>query len=184
MVPQYDFGFTILTASDPPTQPPPGSIFRLAFTEEILPTILPVLDEIAKTQAASNFGGTYVDSGSNSSITITTDSANSGLHVTSWISNGVNVLKVIALEQPSPVYRLQPNQIDYGKNKIGFTSFYTTSSPPNPSTGLVRCNGWDSVDATTDGSIPLGSLVFDVDSSGAATSVELRAMRMNLKKKT
>ena len=183
LVPQYDFGVTLLTARDPAGAAPTKDL-RTDFPNEIFAVILPVLDRIAKEQALSNFAGSYIDPKTNSSVVVGTDSQNSGLLITSWFSKGVDLLGLLALTTKNIVLRLQPNQIPYGDGKIGFTSYYSSATPPlNRSEGFFQCAGWFDVDEFTYGNIPLGQVVFGVDSTGIASSVELRAFRATLTKR-
>lgn len=186
LIPQYDVGITILTATNPGTAA--GSTVRTDFPNTLLPIILPVLDDIARSQAIANYAGTYVDSRTNSSLTISSDPPNSGLVVTQWINNGVNALKLLEYTTPDIVLRLQPNQIDYGSGKMGFTSYYASAVPPsedsNASGSFFSCVGWFDVDEFTYGNIPIGQMVFSLDADGKADEVELRAFRRTLQKKS
>ena len=66
LVPQYNFGFSVLTATDPGTSA--GAEVRTDFPNKIVDIILPVLDEIAKDQAIDNFAGHYTSTDGNSSV--------------------------------------------------------------------------------------------------------------------
>lgn len=183
LIPQYDFGMTLLTATNPGTLA--GSTVRTDFPNEIFPVILPALDNIARSQAKANYGGTYIDTKTNSSLTISTEPSNSGLIVTQWINNGVNALGLLAITTPDIVLRLQPNQIDYGANKVGFTSYYATATAPSADSGkidFIKCDGWFDVDEFNYGNIPIGQMVFSLGADGSATDVELRAFRTTLQK--
>ena len=147
----------------------------------LVDAILPVLDEIAKDQATKNIAGQYVSKQTNSSISITTGGSNAGLKVTQWTSNGVDLLKQIESVFGPQVWRIMPNQLNSGDGKMSFTSFYTPNSPP-PVNGTFfwNCPGWVDVDEFTFGNIPLGQMEFELDSSGKASTVNVRALRETL----
>ena len=89
-------GITVLTAESLTSSDVRDS---LPFTLANL--ILPVLDEIAKDQAETNFGGHYSSEETNSSLTLSTDGAYSGLKVTKLISNGVDLFAFFDSAFPS-----------------------------------------------------------------------------------
>jgi hypothetical protein len=71
LVPDFDFGFSILTASvqGPTTRAKLVSVI----TEMLISEVLPALEEAARDQAKSAFGGHFAASNLNSSLTITVD---------------------------------------------------------------------------------------------------------------
>jgi hypothetical protein len=86
---------------------------------------------------------------------------------------------------PNMVWRLQPNQLNYGDQKVGFTSYQISAVASNSSEqSLFTCPGWFDVDPYTYGNIPLGQMVFDINDSGVAKSVDLRALRVSLDKES
>ena len=184
LVPQYDFGFTVLTATNPGTVS--GAVVRNDLPNKIVDIILPVLDAIAKEQSGSTFGGHYTSTTGNSSLTVGADRSNTGLIVTQWVSNGVDMIgKLFTLAGPDVVLRIVPNQIDYGNNKVGFTGYYIASTPPATNgTFYLQCPGWLDVDELTYGNIPIGQMVFDLGSDSKAATVELRAFRTSLERST
>lgn len=157
-----------------------GDDARNAIAAVILGELPAVLDDIAKAQASANFAGTYESSQTNSSLTVKADS--NGLVITAWINEGVDIFKDIFDKiAPDTDYRILPNNL-YGGNEVGFTSFYQSAG----STGspLLDCFGWLLVDELTLGNIPLGQMMFQVDGSGKAVSVNTRAFRTTLERKS
>jgi hypothetical protein len=138
-----------------------------------------VIDDIAKKQAAAKFAGRYVSTATNSSLTVSTNSADSGLIVTEWISNGADLWGFFNSVVPNLVFRLLPNQLFSG-NKVGFTGFYESPEAPSNGTWYWQCPGWVDVDEFTFGNIPIGQMVFEVGSDGKAASVDVRALRITL----
>ena len=177
LVPQYNFGITVFTAG-------PESV-RDDAPNILADTILPAIDDIARDQAESRFAGHYAAPHGNSSVTVTTTGSDSGLKVTQWINNGVDVFNFLKTFVPNIVFRLQPNQLGADDSKIGFTSYYSSSTPP-PANGsfLFSCPGWFGVDELTYGNIPLGQMLFTVDDTGRASSVELRSLRTTLNRQS
>lgn len=122
----------------------------LPFT--IADTVLPVIDEVAKNQAEAKFAGYYSSKDTNTSLTLTTDGSQTGLEVSQLISNGIVLNDLFESVFPNLVWRLQPNQLDHGARKVGFTSYQisaeTVSDTGNPS---VACQGWMDIDQMTYG---------------------------------
>ena len=143
-----------------------------------------MLDQIAKDQAEAKFAGTYASKAANSSLTLTTAGSETGLQVTQLISNGVDLLSFFSSILPNLVWRLQPNQLNYG-GKVGFTSYQSSVGTSNASgQAVLTCSGWFDVDGLTYGNIPTGQMIFQVDDSGKAQSVDLRALRVTLDKQS
>lgn len=118
--------------------------------------VLPVVDQIARDQAEKNLAGTYTSKTTNSSLTLTASSNQTGIVVTAYISNGVDLLGYFDGQAPNLVWRLVPNQLTYGDGKIGFTSFYESATPSSDSDNeFIYCSGWVDVDYITYGNIPL-----------------------------
>ena len=178
--PYHDIGFTLLTA-----ETLSNSAVRNELPFSLIETVLPVLDEVAKDQTETNFAGRYSDKATNSSLTLTTGGSQTGLKITGWISNGVDLYAFLAPQVPNLVWRLLPNQLDYSDKQVGFTSYYASAAPPNATANtLEECAGWFDVDELTYGNIPLGQIVFDVDGSGKATTAHARALRAIYKRES
>ena len=170
-------GITVLTA-----QTVSSSAVRDELPLVLGETVLPIIDQIAKEQAAKNFAGHYTSKETNSSLTLSTGGNQTGLKVTQMTNNGVDVYEFFESLRPSMVWRLQPNQLNYGDAKVGFTSYQTSATPPSLDATLLACSGWFGVDELTYGNIPVGQMAFDVDSSGKATAVNLRGLRTSLER--
>ncbi len=170
---------TLLTAED--VQGATSSGVRQALPEPVFNALLPVLDDMARSQAAANFVGEYTLDSANSSITINANST--GLHITEWVLRGLDIWDDLIRPFGSS-YRLLPNNL-YSGNKVGFTGLYEQPTPVQTNeTWLSVCSGWFSVDTFTYGDIPIGDMVFEVDGSGKAIAVEIRAFRETLTRKS
>ncbi|KAI1325573.1 beta-lactamase/transpeptidase-like protein [Xylariaceae sp. FL0255] len=177
LLPAYDFGFSILSASSAE-----GGTLVGELPNTIVNTLLPALETITKQQANAKFAGHYTSSKSsaNTSITVTTDEWQA-LRVTEYVVSGVDLLtSVFALFGSDVDFRLVPNQL-FGDDKVGFSAVYQppTAIPPKDEF-YWPCESWLDVDDFTYDSVPLGLMVFDVDGDGNATSVRLTAVRETL----
>lgn len=199
-LPDYGIGITVLTA-----QTLTASDVRSFLPFTLADTILPVLDEIAKDQAEANFGGHYSNAETNSSLRLSTDGSQSGLKVTQLISNGVDLFAFFDSAFPNLVWRLLPNGLNVGEGKIGFTSFQSSAVPTNSTQepSILDCPGWLDVDPVsrtriklwqfagfmltsqfTYGNIPIGQMVFSINSDGQASSVDLKGLRTTLQRQS
>jgi hypothetical protein len=182
LIPDYDIGFTVLTAATPTSD---NGDVRAEVPVIVWDAVLPVVDQIARDQAEKSFAGTYTSDQTNSSLTLTTGGSQTGLKVTQLISNGVDLFSYSSILTPNLVWRLMPNQLNYGDGKIGFTSFQTSAVPSTSrETTIFTCPGWIDVDELVYGNIPMGQIVFVVDGNGKAQTVDLRGLRTTLKRKS
>ncbi|USW56087.1 Putative beta-lactamase/transpeptidase [Septoria linicola] len=176
LIPEYNVGFTVLTASSRAY----GKV-RDELPNIIVNAMLPGLDNISRQQAHRNFAGHYtLSDNSNTSIAVTTDSL-PGLRLTEYISNGVDLIEAVLGKDGD--FRPIPNHL-YNGNKVGFTGVYQAPQKQLPDgTWYWPCQTWLDIDDFTYGNVPLGQLVFEVDESGRAGSVELKALRQKLERK-
>ncbi|KAI0104163.1 beta-lactamase/transpeptidase-like protein [Nemania sp. FL0031] len=176
LLPAYDFGFSILSASSAA-----GGALVGDLPNTIVNTLLPSLETITKQQANANFAGRYTSATTNSSVTITIDGS-LGLRATEYVVNGVDLLtSVFALFGANVEFRLMPNQLYSGGTRVGFSAVYQqpTAIPPKEEF-YWPCESWLDVDDFTYASVPLGLMAFDVDADGRAISVRLVAVRETL----
>lgn len=173
IIPDYNVGFSILTASNNATGNLMGS-----FPNTLAPVLLEAAEKIGREQANRNFAGHYYSAASNTSVTIETDYL-PGLKLTQYISNGTDLIgTVFGLFGEGVDFRLVPNQLYSGKGQVGFTGVYAPPQPP-PANGTFYfpCQTWLDIDDFTYGSVPLGNFVFSVDEDGSASSVQLKALK-------
>lgn len=183
LVPDFDFGFSILTASVQGQTT--GAKLVSVITDMLISEVLPALEDAARDQAASAFGGHFAASSLNSSLTITVDDQ-PGLLVTEWISNGTDFLQDVGLKTPGTHVdvRIQPNQL-YSGNRLGFTGIFNTF-PAADSSGLFDpiCASWGSVGGTSYGNVGIEEFVFEIDpTTGQATCVQPKALRITLERR-
>jgi hypothetical protein len=183
LIPDFDFGFSILTASA--LEPSPGGSLVYYIIDMVANMVLPELEIIAREQSNASFAGYYSSTQVNSSITIVVDDK-PGLLVTQWVSNSTDLLqnyKMIAGGSDSTIeYRLQPNGL-YTGCQVGFSGLWVPTSPKNgPGPLSLGCIvTWGGAEQMTVGNVGLDQFVFRVDESiGKARKVEQKALRITL----
>jgi CubicO group peptidase (beta-lactamase class C family) len=189
LIPDYDAGFSILSASTLQTRAEVLSVIA----ETIADLLLPALQAQAGVEAEHNFVGTYTSTlhGLNSSLTLIhnqTESSPPGLVISSWISNGTDMTtRFSGAFGPAP-WRLLPSIADAKNEKAAFLLVSNTDAPSLQSpTGLfsgtfVDFQDWVNVGSLTYGDLGVGSFVFDIGRHGKATSVTLPAFQVKLKR--
>lgn len=190
LIPDYQAGFSVLASSTSTAR------FEavLDIADLFIDAVLPALEAQAAIEAGKNFGGVYTWTGSaNSSMTLALNhsaDAAPGLHITSWISNGTDVLQgglgKILGSQP---YRLVPSIEDAAGSKKAFWMVNARDAPDAAvETGrLASAPGfahadWISVDSPAYGGRAVKHFVFDVADKGHgwATAVSPTAFRITL----
>lgn len=174
VIPDYDFGFSILVASNRSHQ------LDETLTKLIGNIVLPALETAAKRQAAANFAGHYMSTSSNTSIVLATDSR-PALRLTRYVVHGVDLMKAVFEDFGKDIdFRLVPSQLGAGRN-VSFTGIYQPPEPPPPqSEWYWPCQAWLDIDDFTYASVPMGQMVFETDEAGRALSVRLNAFRETL----
>jgi hypothetical protein len=87
LIPDYDLVIDMMAAG-----PESSGAALLAITTEVLQNLLPTLEQAGKDETSRALAGTYVDTTTNSSITLSLDDENPGVAVTNWIVRGVWVM--------------------------------------------------------------------------------------------
>ncbi|KAI1387977.1 beta-lactamase/transpeptidase-like protein [Hypoxylon trugodes] len=193
IIPDFDIGFSIMAAGDAP------SSLMMSVADTLSNTYLPTMMNTARIQANQIYGGTYKNPNSavNSSLSIIVDTQAPGLGLSSWISNGTNLLWYsVALSQNvskdywekiRPSVRLYPTGLwdatsDGGK-RVAFKAVFEDLSLPNNSKPFTTdCSTWVSVAGIMYGSKPLDQFIFNFNAAGNVTSVENSALRNRLEK--
>jgi len=193
LVPEYGFGFTVLTAGSSPGR----SALVAGLTDLLTDTLLPALRRQAEAEAGRRFAGVYkAEGGLNSSMVLATSTsaadAAPGLVVSSWVSNGTDVLPFLAnIMGPGP-FRLLPSVDDGAYGRVAFRLVGSRDAPASPGRagggeGLFSAPGmtsgdWLVVDSSTYYGMGLSLLVFDQGKDGKACAVEVPSYRVTLKK--
>lgn len=197
LLPDYDMGFALLSASESTKR----LVVASAIADLVADRLLPALAAQAAREAVHAYAGRYSttstsSSGSgavvtNSSLTLavnTTATAPPGLVITSWFSNGTDVLPWLARVLGRGPFRLVPSITDKETRKKGQVAFRLVSGVDAPlSKPLTTPRGlfsdipdWVTADVTTYFGLGLSLFVFDLDDTGKATGVSPAAWRVRL----
>lgn len=179
LIPDYNAGFSLLEASSNGTLR--GGVGNLVL-DYVTEVILPALEAQAAAEAARNFVGEYVstDSNLNSSVSVYLNKS-SGLSISSWISNGTDVLASSLFQGNKP--RLLPS-IPNQSDTVGKVAFRASTNPKTNSYTVANNSGiglftgqyatnfdWLTVDPVHYGGFGVNLFVFDVEEGGNATAV-------------
>jgi CubicO group peptidase (beta-lactamase class C family) len=189
LLPDYNAGFTVLSASSLETSFKTVAVLADLITD----AVVPALEAQAVVEARVNLAGSYVSTvqGLNSSLTLVLDQSDSsppGLVVSSWISNGTDMLSTFEPDFGPGPYRLLPSISDPKSKEVAFRLVSAIDAPsPQPSPGLFSGQGfvtsdWIDVDSPAYGGIGLGLFVFDIGADSKATAVSPAALRVKLAK--
>ena len=198
LIPDYNAGFSLLEASSNATL---RSGVGNLLLDYLTIAILPALEAQAAAEAARHFVGEYVstDANLNSSVSVVylNNESSSGLVISSWISNGTDVLASSLFQGIKPrLLPSIPNQSDKVVGKVAFqastnpqTNSYTTVVASDlgnigPFRGQYATNfDWLTVDLTHYGGVGVNLFVFDVEEGGKATALSPVATRIKLQRK-
>lgn len=201
VIPDFDFGFTILGASSLGVQTQAIQLIADQLTNSMIPS----LTNQARREAFKNLAGTYTpkEKGLNTSVTLTVPSspkAPPGLVISKWVSNGTDVIDVLATtlvhlvphipQRPANrnMVRIVPTIRDTASSgQIAFQM--ETVNPVGPIAGnmfseMYNTGSWAStIDQLTYHDIPINEFVFSVDKdTGNALSLSLPAYEIELVK--
>lgn len=189
LLPDYNAGFSILAAS---TMTNRFAIVEI-IVELAVASILPALEKQAGIEAARNFAGTYTSGipDLNSSLTLThnqTPTSPPGLLISSWVSNGTDMITRLSVALGSPPWRLLPSISDL---KVGRAAFLLASTRDAPNSQMpaglfagFEYQDWINAGSLAYGNIGVGSFVFDIGADGKATAVSPSAFRITLERAT
>ncbi|KAI1759370.1 beta-lactamase/transpeptidase-like protein [Hypoxylon sp. FL1150] len=190
LLPDYDVGISALLAGGWPG----NSNWDMA--DAIGAVLIPALEDAAREEANTNYGGTYSRSeGLNSSLVLSTDPAKPGLGVEQWVSNGTDMLPIavrytLNYNVTAPAIRLYPTGLETqateegGTRKVAWKAIVENLDAPDHSDDMfsTNCGTWVSQTTAVYADMPLDQFVFTVDATGRAVSVEPLALRATLMK--
>ncbi len=183
LLPDFDAGFSILGTSSLPER----GIVTAALGDIVTEHILPALLAQAETEAEVNFVGTYTSRVADLNTTLTlslnrSESARPGLVISSFISNGTDVLNTTAFGGTNPV-RLLPSISDGKTRRVAFRTSPTRKAEGGLLSGLLNVAfDWVAADVGTYGGLALGLFTFDTDEDGKANVVRPAAWRVDLQR--
>ncbi|KAI1102712.1 beta-lactamase/transpeptidase-like protein [Jackrogersella minutella] len=192
LIPDYDLVITILSGG-----PESNADLVNSILSKIVEGLLPAIEDAGKAEAMSKFGGDYVDSTTNSTITLALDDA-PGFAVSNWVVRDVDIIKnygKFAALSSSPKdqavsVRLYPTNLSSGC-RIAWRAVFDIGNAEELATKDASlfwpdasCHTWGSMDRLTYGFKSMDEFVFTLDDDGSAQSVNLRTFGVELKKGT
>ncbi|KFY32379.1 hypothetical protein V493_00247 [Pseudogymnoascus sp. VKM F-4281 (FW-2241)] len=192
LLPDYNAGFSILSGST--------SLLRFGvvtqIAEVITTSIVPALAAQAAKEAEKKFAGVYNSTvlGLESSLTLSvnhTAGATPGVVISSWTSNGTDVLTQLPARLGPGPYRLLPSISDSESGTEAFRLVTSLDAPIPPSTetskGLFTSMSylaadWIGLDSPTYGGVGISLFVFKIRSDGKVEEVRPEAFRVSLKR--
>ncbi|KAL8685636.1 MAG: hypothetical protein Q9224_005740 [Gallowayella concinna] len=184
LLPDFNAGISILGTSTMKSR----TATTLALADLVTSAMIPALQSQAEAEAAQNFVGTYISTTPNLNTSLTlslnqSEGAKPGLIISSFISNGTDVLAGKTLGT-GPV-RLLPTISDAKENPQQMA--FRTSATRKPSTGLFSKLETDFADfvvpdSGTYGGLAVGLFVFELDDNGKAEAVRAAGWRVRLEK--
>lgn len=183
LLPDYDLGISILAAGD-------EAAATVAILGDLVGDIvIPAAEATSRQQAQAAYSGYYSNIGLNSSLTITENSASLGLRITQWVSNGVDMMPVMASLIPAtePVINIYPTQLKRTSSD-GFTTesfravFGDGAVPMVVGSFEQNCISWEAVDNFHYERVSLDEFLFNIGPTGEVESIVPRAFKATLNK--
>lgn len=192
LLPDYGAGFSFLSASTLSQR----ADMMASIVDMVVDKLVPALEAQAAVEAVQNFAGVYAASPAvdiNSSLALSvniSETAPPGLVITSWISNGTDVLPWLARLTGAGPFRLVPSIADTAagttktSRQIAFRMINDVDAPSQDMNGLFSAaalqSEWLNVDASTYYGVGLSLFVIHVGCDGKAKSVSPAAYRIRL----
>ncbi|KAJ5806712.1 hypothetical protein N7474_010304 [Penicillium riverlandense] len=195
--PEHQIGFTVLAAG---TADSNAAVIRSLLKVNIGEILMPAVEEQAKEEASVTFNGTYIDDATNSSVVIAAGyKGHTGLTVRSLTSNGVPMMgpgtspdgllaSGLSIGNTTRLYPTTLKTVSKRSNgrgtydsRLGFRASFHPEIVNN--TVLDPCIlDWANLDGITYGRQGFDDWVFDISEDGKATGVNIRLLRLKLKK--
>lgn len=193
IVPDYDVGFAVAVA---------GTGEHLWLDNLLADALLPALEGAAREQADAAYAGTYTaEEGVNSSIVLNTDPQLPGLGISSWVSNGTDMLAsfaaLIATLSPSAngtaplppsALRLYPTNVERETGdgmEVAWRMSLDQQAGTAPTGPFSTCSSWVTVDLFALGKFAIDEFLFTLKREAGrekATSLKLRAFGVVLER--
>ncbi|KAJ2992538.1 hypothetical protein NUW58_g2133 [Xylaria curta] len=189
LIPDYDLAITILSGGGQ------SSANMVDFTlTDIVTTLLPAIEDASKEQAKQNFGGTYSDPATNSSINLSLDDG-PGFSVLNWTVRGVDIIKnfgAFGALSSSPTdlpvrVRLYPTNLASGC-ETAWRAYFDIGTVDQLAEGDAgrfwpkgTCHSWGSMDRFVYGFKSIDEFVFST-SKDKANSLSLPAFGVQLRR--
>ena len=183
LVPELGLGVTILGAGLDASNVVP------LLLDSVQAALIPVLDDLARTQAADMYEGDYqaVDTNSSAAISLTIDNR-PGLKVSTWTNRGVDMLRSFdvvmlgsQLENALPAdVRLYPLGVD-NRWRVGFSKQQNDEGKRGALRGSA-CMQWMKADQVRYGKVAVDEVVFRVSDDGNVEGLDVPSLRTTLDK--
>lgn len=191
--PEHEIGWVVLTAG---SVTPNTVAIRAALMSAVEDNVIPAVEGQARLEAGINFGGTYVDAATNSSVTIAAgDDGRAGIGIIEVVSRGVRIIgegsPFVGMYGAGSSGRLYPSQLrtvsrrKHGRgtytSRLGFRAVYLSEG--DTGTMVDPCmNAWASLGAPIYGQRTLDDWVFELGEDGRATVLDFRLLRVKLQR--
>lgn len=195
--PQHDLGFVVLSAGTTSTATLIRTVLKMALGEIFVPAV----ESQAQDEAGIRFNGTYVDEGTNSSVTIAAGhGGHPGLTVQSLISHGVPMIgpgsspdsplaTQLAIGNHTRLYPTTLKTVSRRSSgcgsyeaRLGFRAGFQTQFISGTLQDPCILN-WANLDGMTYGREAFDDWVFDLsEEDGKASAVNVRLLRLKLKR--
>jgi hypothetical protein len=185
LLPEFGIGFSVLVAGN-------LALSNWVLADALGDSILPAVQQAIREEAQENYAGNYSSSALNSSVVFTTDATKPGLGISSWISNGTDMMAVSNFLLSSSISanfsaRLYPTDLqvtasDGSKQVVLKAIFEDLAAQAKDSRFTAGCGTWIGPTAFVYGAMALDEFVFTLDPSGKAISVEVSALRLPMNK--
>jgi hypothetical protein len=193
LIPDFEVGLTVLAAG-----PPSNSVVPI-ITNLFSGIVVPALETAAREEAKNSLVGTYSfksAGGLESSITLvidTTEPGQDGLKISRWVSNGQDMMQVLADLLPPlfarPVQaRLHPtNNVEDvptkdGHARIGYRALFEFSTPAGDRGPFDRSVMWYYLDQIYWQGTALDEFIVEIDKEGRGFSITPRALGVVLER--
>lgn len=191
--PQHEVGWVVFAANSSGKAPKIAAKLTDAFSQFFIDAI----EEQAKIEAGQNFDGTYVDETSNSSVRIVAGhEGRLGLAVLDLTFRGkpFDLLAPVGLGEdhkpkytllyPSTLKTLRKRSDGSGEyeSRLGFRAIFWAPNKPGPLEDPSMA-AWGTIGHVKYGQRALDDWVFDLGEDGRAVALDLRALRVKLKRK-
>lgn len=176
LIPEFGLGLTA-HVSGPDAYEPITSLIDV-----VQESLIPALDDLARTQAKQVYGGDYVAKYNDDPATLSlTIDEGPGLKIANWTNRGKDMLQSFHEINGMPDARIYPSGKD-DRWRVVFSEGGTESSTKTPSIVGDSCISWMQVDHGNYGQKPADAFDFELGEDGNVQGVTLPAFRVELMK--
>lgn len=190
---EYNLGFTIMMAGK-------SMVSNFMLADTLGAALIPAYDAAARDESDQIYSGLYVSYGPdampNSTLIISTDPKKPGLGVSSWISNGTDMIQTAiqlqsgsnstALRAEARLYYTQlETRAKNGEKRQAWKAVFEDTGGANVKGPLLfstLCGSWVGLTGLTYDALPLDEFLFNFDANGTVVSVTNLALRSTLYK--